>query len=125
LLQERASERPGNEALGLTADLIREVKALIEHRRGRQRAVDAGEIEPEPIRLISIAELKAMTPEQLEPDPVERATRRRLRAIGKHINEGGGFSAMEDACEAVEYACGARGAVIVDHAWNAIGSWYA
>jgi len=82
------------------------------------------------MRVYTAAELVAAP---IEPsilrDPVGTALRLGIRNIGTILNAEGGSELMEAICDEVgslpEFAGTSTPAVIIDHAWDGIGGWYA
>jgi hypothetical protein len=77
------------------------------------------------LRVLTIGEFMSEPP-QIVTDPIEAAHRMAIRKIGEMLNERGGFNLMESACEKVDLKYdSSRPAVIIDHAWDGVGHWWA
>jgi hypothetical protein len=82
------------------------------------------------MRVYKISDLRALPPEHsITSDPVGASLRLGIRNIGEVLNAEGGQKLMEAICDQVDclpkYAGTSLPAVIIDHAWDGIGGWYA
>lgn len=80
--------------------------------------------EPIPEKLARLSkEMRDLRDEEGWSDRV-KLLRFQIREIGWRLNQEGGATAMQAACDAAEDIGGADTAGIIDHAWDEIGSWF-